>query len=343
MKLHLLLDNDDVHWNPKKFMSYNASTCIAIGGRGNGKTTGAFIQAGKELISKDAQFAYIRRYKPELKTFINKKTLDNVIEGVRYIGDGSGGYTVKVEDKVIGHLIAMAVADNYKSASFPMVKNIILDEATLKPKGAHHYLYGEVFDFLNLVSTITRTRRDYHIYILGNNLDLYNPYFEYFNVPKFDWIYYNKERRLYCELCKNNPKLVEEQKETPLYSLTKGTAFHSFHYDNKVWNKDNRFIIVPSKPNDYNLYCRIIVYNDTINLYISTKGKISIWCELKENKTIKDTISYELLSSYSHNYYDIKLFRNKLRDFISKVISEGRITFANEQCGNIFFRMWQSV
>ena len=56
-----------MYYDYNKILSYNAFINILIGERGVGKTYGASKMVINKFLKKGEQFAYIRRYKPELK------------------------------------------------------------------------------------------------------------------------------------------------------------------------------------------------------------------------------------------------------------------------------------
>lgn len=56
-----------MYYNYNKILSYNAFINILIGERGVGKTYGASKMVVNKFIKKNEQFAYIRRYKSDLK------------------------------------------------------------------------------------------------------------------------------------------------------------------------------------------------------------------------------------------------------------------------------------
>lgn len=56
-----------MYYNYNKILSYNAFINILIGERGVGKTYGASKMCVNKFIKKNEQFAYIRRYKSDLK------------------------------------------------------------------------------------------------------------------------------------------------------------------------------------------------------------------------------------------------------------------------------------
>ena len=160
MKLPLKLNsNNDIYWNTKKFNSYYPDIWldIAIGGRGIGKTTGAFIDVGNKFNKKGEEFIYLRRYKPELKKFIAKKSLDPVFGGVKYKANADM-WTFSFEDSIIGYGIALSTSVDFKSVSFEKVTTIIYDEATLKRHSQKRYLTDEVTALLEFISSVVRTR-----------------------------------------------------------------------------------------------------------------------------------------------------------------------------------------
>ena len=74
-----------MYYDYSKILSYNALLNFLIGERGVGKTYGAVKFVTKQFINKNEQFAYIRRYKPELKkavpNFFEALESNNEFEG----------------------------------------------------------------------------------------------------------------------------------------------------------------------------------------------------------------------------------------------------------------------
>ena len=63
----------DIFYDISKTLSYNALLNFIIGERGVGKSYQAKKFVAKRFINKHKQFAYIRRYKTELKESLTKK------------------------------------------------------------------------------------------------------------------------------------------------------------------------------------------------------------------------------------------------------------------------------
>lgn len=335
MKPLLKLSNDtDIYYTCNKCMSYNAFLNTIMGGRGIGKTTTFLILALSRCFNKGEQFIYLRRYKPEIKEFVSKDSLFPIMEGVAYKGDGNGGFLMAYEDTRLGYAIPLSVTGSYKSVDFSKVSLIIYDEAIIPRGGTYRYLKNEVEMLLEFASTVFRTRTNTKIVVLGNNTDLFNPFFAYFKVPTFTDVYYDKKRGLYCEMPKNSPKLLELEKKTPLYSLIEGTSYGDYHYDNKVLGSVPTRIIV--KPGDGRLFIRLRMNDDTLNLYTYWRqGEQYIYCERKE-RVIDDNITYPILEDGIPNYYYVDLLKKKFKGFIFRLYFNDQFGFSDDKAGDIF-------
>lgn len=328
-------NENDIYYNRSKCMSYNMYLNMIDSGRGIGKTTTFCIGALQDFANKGDEFIYLRRYEPEMKEFVEKNTLNNIVEEEIVTKGGKKGYTFFTGDETIGYGMLLSTAAKLKSVQFPKVKTIIFDEYILLPGGTYHYLKKEVINLLEFASTVFRTRKGGKIILLGNNLDLFNPYFEFFNIPMFDTIYTNKERGIYCEHAKHSPKLIEMEKETELYKLTKGTAYGDYHYDNKVLmiNKVN----ITTKPKDARLLCRAVINGYTLNFYLfnDKNTDLCVYCEFR-NKVIKDNITYELLNNAMPNYWFISVWRKKFRPLFERKMSDNKFYFGDNRASNAY-------
>ena len=87
---------------------------------------------------------------------------------------------VIAESKEIIHILSVDKSEIYKSGyNAPNGDIIIYDEFI-----SRRYRYGEVMDFLNIVSTIARERTDVSIVMLANTINRNSDYFEEFNIRK---------------------------------------------------------------------------------------------------------------------------------------------------------------
>ncbi len=170
----------------------NAYYYLVIGERSNGKTYSALSLALKNYFSNGEQFAYIRRFGEDIR----KKQLSNLfsshVEGgmiaelsngewssVDYTGnkfrlsraeeDGSVTYS----DEPFGFAFDLNSMEHYKSISFPKITTVIFDEFLSRQS----YLPNEFMLFTNSLSTIIRLRTNVKIFMLGNTVNRYCPYF----------------------------------------------------------------------------------------------------------------------------------------------------------------------
>lgn len=165
---------------------------MIIGERSNGKTYSALHLALKKYFETGEQFAYIRRFGEDIR----KKQLSNLFSGhiengvlmemskgqwssVDYTGnrfrlartDEDGA--VEYSEEPIGFAFDLNSMEHYKSISFPKITTVIFDEFLSRQT----YLPNEFLLFTNTLSTIIRLRTNVKIYMLGNTVNKYCPYF----------------------------------------------------------------------------------------------------------------------------------------------------------------------
>ena len=165
-----------------KILSYNAMINMLVGERGVGKTYTVSKFATKQFIKNGEEFAYIRRYKPELTqavpNFFSALCSNNEFEEHHLYNKGN---TFKCDEKTCGHALKLSTAQDLKSSNFNNVKNIIFDEFIIEEGQKKYYLKNEVFTFLNLLETIARMR-DIRVFMLANAVTITNPYFLFFDI-----------------------------------------------------------------------------------------------------------------------------------------------------------------
>lgn len=166
---------------------------MAFGERSNGKTYSALDYAVERYFKYGEQFAYIRRFgedvrKKNLMTLFAphvengriKELSNNKWSLVDYTG--SKFYPINYDDETrkterelepMGHAFDLNAVEHHKSTSFPKVTTIIFDEF-LSRQG---YLTNEFVLFMNTLSTIIRDRNNVKIFMIGNTVNKYCPYF----------------------------------------------------------------------------------------------------------------------------------------------------------------------
>lgn len=338
----LLIQEDyKAFYNPNRIYSLQGFNFhILVGGRGIGKTTSLLIKAVKNALKRGEQFMYVRRYKVETKKL--KNLLDNIIGGVttKSMGD-SGSFSYWYKGKCLGYCIALTQQQSMKSNNFPLVTMIIFDEAILLRGGTYRYLQDEVLHFLELVSTIVRLRTNYKVFIVGNNADYLNPYFEYFKVPRFENVYMDKDRGLYCEKCPTKAELATMEETTPLYKLTMGTSYGEYHYNNALLT--TREIPVIKKPTDCNLYFRMIFNSITLVFWLYEEDNdYHIWVESKDGMVGENTQKY--IYNDVPNYAFIKDFKQSNIFKLMRIIYwDERMCFDDEKTGQLINEIMEEL
>lgn len=339
-KIELLITEDYVkYFNVNRLYSHqDLTTFVLIGGRGTGKTTGLLIKSLKNFRNNDEQVVYLRRYKSEIKKA--KEVFNPIVAGVKTKGIGEGAFEYVINGKRLGYGLALSLQQTFKSGiDFTKVTTLIYDEAILQRGGTYRYLSNEIEFLLELISTIFRTRKNYKVFIIGNNADVFNPYFEYWNVPTFKGSWFDRVRGLYCELIPTKAELLEVEKETPLYRLTKGTNYGNYHYDNEVLATSKGKIA----PKDYRavLMFRLVFNKQTLNIY-RQRGN-TLYVEWKD-KVINDSISFIILENNSQNYYYIKTFmQSDLCTLVRIWYYDNRVIYHNAKAIEIFSTFMEMI
>lgn len=175
----------------KKKAVYN----MIFGERSNGKTYATLKKAVQNWFKNKEQFAYIRRWQEDIrgrraKNIFGGLNKNNYIieisggeyEAVTYLNgcfylctyDEKTGKAIFSDNDLIGYTFALTDSEHNKSDSYPNVTMIIFDEFLTK----HVYLQDEFMLFMNTISTIVRLRTNVKIYMLGNTVNKFCPYFK---------------------------------------------------------------------------------------------------------------------------------------------------------------------
>ena len=171
----------------------NATYNVIFGERSNGKTYAALKQGVIDYMKHGGQMAYVRRWKEDItgrrasRLFSAlcengeiQKITNNEFSGVHYWAGkwylcnyDDNGKAIYSDIDIICFSFALSDGEHDKSTSFPKIQTIIFDEFLTNKI----YLNDEFVLFMNTVSTIVRKRDDVKIYMLGNTVNKFCPYF----------------------------------------------------------------------------------------------------------------------------------------------------------------------
>lgn len=182
------------YYSLNKINKKNATYNVIFGERSNGKTYATLKQALENYFDNGSQFAYIRRWSVDVQPKRMNNLFNAIIED-GYLEKLSGGKFTAIfyrtgrfylctyndkgkpiynEEDVIGCAFSLSENEHNKANSYPKVTTIIFDEFLTNKI----YLPDEFILFMNTVSTIVRQRTNVKIYMLGNTVNKYCPYFK---------------------------------------------------------------------------------------------------------------------------------------------------------------------
>ena len=203
------------YYTLKNIKMLNALYNLIFGERSNGKTYACLEEILQNYHDLRKKGAYIRRWDEDI---VAKRM------SVLFGGHNSSGLITKMfakdggwtsvyyysgkfflcrydeDDKRIVdtepfmYCFSLSAMEHDKSTSYPDVTTIVFDEFLTRGM----YLNNEYVLFMNVLSTIIRDRTDVIIYLLGNTVNKYCPYFDEFGIGK----YIKKMKPGDIELCK---------------------------------------------------------------------------------------------------------------------------------------------
>lgn len=175
-----------------KILKHEAQYNVIFGERSSGKTFAVLEYGLKDYIKRGKQLAIIRRWTEDF-TGKRGQTMFNSIVSTGIVEKLTGGewtdvyyyaskwYLCRYEDgqriqdnKPMAYGFSITSMEHDKSTSYPDICTICFDEFLTRTV----YLPDEFVLFCNVISTIVRHRTDVKIFMLGNTVNKYCPYFK---------------------------------------------------------------------------------------------------------------------------------------------------------------------
>ena len=211
------------YYDGSKLMSYNALFSFSVGARGSGKTFWFKEYAIRDFIKNGNQFAYVRRYRDEIK-FAKQTFTDDLVAAGKFEGHEfkTQGNFLMVDGKQAGLFVYLSSNVKLKSSSYPLIDKICLDEFIIDKDSHYRYLPNDVEAFLNVYETIARMR-DVRAIFLSNAYTISNPYFTFFDIypSKSGYIFKND---IVLETVSND-EFVEAKTQTRFGKIIRGSQF----------------------------------------------------------------------------------------------------------------------
>ena len=182
----------------ENILKFDAHYNIIFGERSNGKTYACLYMAIENFMNNKGTTAYLRRFQEDIKgkrggalfqalvaNDVVTKLTNGLFDGVSYYA--GKWYLSKFDEKLnkpvrdsfpFCYGFSLSDMEHDKSTAYPTVTTIIFDEFISR----NGYLFDEFVTFMNCVSTIVRQRNNVKIFMLGNTINQYCPYFEEFGL-----------------------------------------------------------------------------------------------------------------------------------------------------------------
>lgn len=183
----------EIYYSLDRILKENADYNVIFGERSNGKTYAVLKYALEQYVKNGSQLAIVRRYRDDftgkrgdqifaglVNNEVILKLTNGEWSGVRYYS--SRWYLCKYDEKLgkqvmdseaFAYGFALNTWEHDKMPSYPKIRIIFFDEFITRD----FYLDQEFVLFANVVSTVARDRGDIKIFMCGNTVNKYNPYF----------------------------------------------------------------------------------------------------------------------------------------------------------------------
>lgn len=180
------------YYTLKNILKHNAKYNVIFGERSNGKTYSVFEKAIKDYCTDGSQLGLVRRWSEDFtgkrgSAMFNAVVKDGLVkkytkgEWTDIYYYASKWYFCRYDEKgkremcddVFAYGFAVTAQEHDKSTAYPRIRNVLFDEFITR----NVYLPDEFVLFCNVLSTIIRQRTDVTIFMLGNTVNKFCPYF----------------------------------------------------------------------------------------------------------------------------------------------------------------------
>lgn len=294
--------SDSPFYSSASIKKLKATYNMIIGKRSNGKTYCCLEDIIRTYAETGKQGAYLRRYREDFRgkrgdQLFAAHVANGVIEdatngewtGVKYYG---GRWYFSKFDALLNKDVrdtepfcfgfSISEMEHDKSTSYPDITTVVFDEFISRS----YYLPDEFVLFVNVLSTIIRGRYDVTIYMLGNTVNKYCPYFKEMGLGHVDemelgtidlYKYGSSGLSVAVERCNDPDSSKDSNKyfafDNPSLQMITGGAWEIDIYPHLPikYNKRDIQLIYFILFNDYILQCEIVVKDGCIFTYIHRK------------------------------------------------------------------------
>lgn len=337
----------------------NAIYNVIFGERSNGKTYALLLKGLKNYVKNKKQMAYVRRWKED----ITGRRASRLFEGINANGEvekvtkgefkgicywagkwylcnyDEKGKPVYSDADIICFAFALSDGEHDKSTSFPDIDLVIFDEFLTN----RLYLNDEFILFMNTVSTIVRRREDVKIYMLGNTVNKYCPYFSEMgleHIPKMKqgtidvYAYGNSQLSVAVEYCKSVDDKSKEANHkyfafnNPKLEMITGGAWELNIYPHLPYKYKPKNILLTYfiEFNDNVYQCEIINVEDVYFTFIHIKTT-----PIKNKDDLVYSLEYNPAPNYNRSVFKPM---NNIQKKILYFFQHSKVFYQNNNVGD---------
>lgn len=338
-----------------KILSKNADYNIIIGERSNGKSYSILDYILKDYLKTGKKGVYLRRLKEDitnkrLSTIYNPFNINKITNGKYnnifvisnrfYLGNFDEKGNKQIDKECFCYALCLSDMEHDKSTSYPDVNTIFFDEFLSRS----FYLRDEFILFMNVISTIVRDRENIKIFMCGNTVNNYSPYFEEMGLKNIknqkqgtiDLYSYNDNLLLAIEYCGTIQTDKKSNKyfafNNPKLEMIKGGKWEIGNYKRLPYNYN-------IKPNSIIFVFYIGFNDDVIQLnVISDKNDMFIFCHKKTTEIKENELYFNIKNNDISPYRLNNIFKCNIPFFekILKLVFMGKVYYSSNEVGEIF-------
>lgn len=347
------------YYSTEKINKKNATYNIIFGERSNGKTYALLKQGISDFFKTGKQLAYVRRWKEDITGRRASSLFNGVVEngevskisggvftGVYYWAGkfylcnyNEAGKAIYSDTDVLAYTFALSDSEHDKSTSFPNVGTIVFDEFLTNKL----YLNDEFVLFMNVVSTIVRRREDVKIYMLGNTVNKFCPYFAEMGLTHITkmkqgaidvYKYGNSKLTVAVEYCSSVEQSIDSSKyfafDNPKLSMITSGAWELDIYPHLPYKYKPRDVHLTYfiDFNDHLLQCEIVCVDGIYFTFIHEKTT-----PLKNpDRDLVYTLDYDPRLNYNRSLHKPI---NKMQERILWFFKTDRVYYQNNEVGDV--------
>lgn len=351
------------YYSLANILKYDCDYNIIFGERSNGKTYALLEYIVKQFYESGykSQGAIIRRWKEDI---VGKRasTIFSGLESNNRISELTNGeynsvwffsgkyYLANFDENTqkyvplqtpMAFTFALSDMEHDKSTSYPNVTTIMFDEFITR----RYYLPDEFIIFLNVLSTIIRQRDNVKIFMLGNTVNKFCPYFQELGLKHIDKMLQgtidvykfgeNNELKIAVEYCDNSNK---EKKSNKYFCFDDKNAVQMII--GGAWELDIYPHLSVKYKNSDIVFSYFIEFNDNILQADIVQTENNYFTYIHEKTTPIKNPHSDLIYSLKHNEggnYKRRLLSTAtpLERKISMFYATEKVFFQNNEVGEI--------